>query len=97
MLQRLRASLRLIVVAAALAAVPALVFSNLVLGGEIGHVRARYERTRANIDGLNMRLQDVEANLRRLSSSVPAVEQEVRRQFRLVKPGESLVLLEYAD
>jgi cell division protein FtsB len=91
---RLRVASRLVLLCALLLALPALILSNLVSRTEIDGAEALYERTRRDLESTDARLRDAEARLTRLTTSVNAVEQEARERFRLIRPGETLVLIE---
>ncbi len=70
-----------------------LAVSTLVIGEETTRARARYDQTAESIRRTNARLEGIEGKLRQLTGSVVAVEEEVREQLRMVKPGESLILI----
>lgn len=89
--------LRLGLILAVLIAIPILVVGNIAASSERSHVRARYELTRQWLHDSDSELEGISVNLSRLSTSVPAVENEARKQLRLVKEGETLVLLDFGE
>jgi cell division protein FtsB len=74
---------------------PLLAWSTMLLREEVATTQARYQHEAAELAQLTARMEQVERRLRLLTSSVPAVEQEVRRTLRMVRPGEHLVLFQY--
>ena len=92
---RLRVASRLVLLCALLFALPALILSNLVSRTEIDGAQALYSRTRRDLELTDQRLREAEARLTRLTTSVNAVEQAARERFRLIRPGETLVLIEH--
>ncbi|MBI1292842.1 hypothetical protein GC173_16640 [bacterium] len=91
---RLRLVSRVVLLVAFLLAFPALVLSNLASRSEVVGARRLYDRTRADLAQTDGRLGAAEDRLKNLTTSVQAVEQEARERFRLVRPGETLVLIE---
>lgn len=88
---------RVILLLALAAAVPALVSSNLAMREEVRRSRANYKTQLETLGGVTEALGGAEHRLERMTSSLSAVEKEARAQFRLIRPGERLLLLEYED
>lgn len=92
---RVRMATRVVLLLAFATVIPGLLLSNLVNQGELSHHRDLYDRTRADLEAANARLRQAEERLTRLTTSVHAVELEARERFRLVQPGETLILIEH--
>ena len=90
-----RLSIHLTMILAVLAFIPALALSAIWVKGERVRARARYEHTASDFRQSTRSVQQVEGKLRALTQNVGAVEEEVREQLRMVKPGESLVLIHH--
>ncbi|CAN5469895.1 hypothetical protein BH09SUM1_BH09SUM1_28170 [soil metagenome] len=91
---RIRIVSRLILLVVILAAIPLLAISNVLLRDEARRAKSIYQTTAAGVQKSGKDLADVEASLTRMTTSVSAVETEARRQLRMVKPGETFVLVE---
>lgn len=63
---------------------------------EVGKARANYEVARESLRQAEADHASRAARLRELTSSTRAVEVEIRTQYRMVKPGERLMLIERA-
>ncbi len=72
-------------------------YSALEMEEERRAAQEHYERTMAEVEQVNARLQQTERRLQRLTSSLEAVELEARYQLRMIKPGETLVLVRPED
>jgi cell division protein FtsB len=90
-----RALVRLLFVVALSLALPALAVSVIESWSGAGRAGADYRRARAELDRGESELRAVEERLRLLTSNVAAVEDEARRQLRLIRPGEEFFLLEH--
>ena len=88
-----RLSIKILLVLVVAGSIPVLAVSTLVIGEETTRAKARYDQTAESIRRTNARLEGIEGKLRQLTGSVVAVEEEVREQLRMVKPGESLILI----
>mgnify|MGYP006311507297 FL=1 len=77
-----------------LAALPYLVYENLLSEKEAHQAERNYERTARQLELTTQNLREVEHRLTRLTTSVEAVEDEAREQHRMIKPGETLLLVE---
>lgn len=86
---------RLLLVTLALGAFPFLALANLATRDEVARARARYEVAAKDVRRANKELEETEERLRRLTSSVHAVEIEARRQLRLAKSNEKFILIQY--
>lgn len=87
--------LRLTIILAVLAAIPALIYSNLSLAFEENTARERYSRTQKHLGNANDQLKAVETRLVGLTTTVEAVERAGRGEFKMIRPGETLVLLRF--
>jgi cell division protein FtsB len=86
---------RLILLLALLLAIPMMMEMNRVLSVEAQRAREKYENQVQSLRKVTQSLEAAEHRLHRMTSSVSAVEMEVRSSLRLVKPGERLVLVEH--
>ncbi len=89
----LRAATILAVVMLALAAG----YGTMEVLEEHSKAHGHYAETAAELERINDRLRQSEQRLQRLTSSLEAVELEARHQFRMIKPGETLVLVRPDD
>lgn len=87
--------LRLCLLCFVLAFIPVLVVANLVSGQEMERAQVRYELTAKELVQSTATLTKIENRLTRLINSVEAVEEEARRELRMVRPGEKFLLLDY--
>ncbi|MCC5874665.1 MAG: hypothetical protein JJU11_00465 [Candidatus Sumerlaeia bacterium] len=86
---------RLILLAAVLLAMPGVFLANMMLVDEVDVARENYTTQVDSLRQTTISLEASEHRLNRLTSSMSAVEQEVRSNLRLIKPGERLVLVEF--
>jgi cell division protein FtsB len=96
-MNRFRLAARWTLTAAFLTVLPVLAFSILARRGEVTRARAEHRRVLAELAVVDHELLASEGRVRRLTSSVGAVELEARSQLRLVRPNESLILLKHED
>lgn len=89
-----RRALRYGILLALLAVIPVLVAGGVLMQLEHRQARAQYLETKATLDETTGRLAAAERRLRELTTSVDAVEREVRRQLHLIKPGERLLVIQ---
>lgn len=89
----LRTTIKFILIIVVMGSAPVIALSNLVIMEETAKARQRYVETLDAFRQSQGELRGVEDKLRRLTSSVDAVEVEVRQQLRMVKPGEALILI----
>lgn len=88
---------RVILMAVVVLALPALVLSNRMMATEVEVARENYRIQVESLNQTTASLQATEHRLHRLTSSMSAVEQEVRSHLRLIRPGETLMLIEVED
>lgn len=88
---------RLATIAAIVLLAGAVAWSGVELLQERGKARQGYEQTRQELQNVSERLSQTETRLRRLTTSVEAVELEARYQLRMIKPGERLVIVRSED
>lgn len=86
---------RLLITLLILAAVPGVFMLALEQQREVSKARSEYYRAMADLQSTTKQLERVETQLRLLTTEVSAVQDEARRQFRLVKPGEQLIMIGY--
>ena len=86
---------RLILLLALVLAIPVILEMNRVLSVEAQRARDKYENQVQSLRKVTETMEAAEHRLHRMTSSVSAVEMEVRSSLRLVKPGERLVLVEH--
>jgi cell division protein FtsB len=60
-------------------------------------VRDSYQETVDHLEDSTAQMESAERRLRLLTSSPEAVEREVRSQYQMLRPGETLYLLEEED
>ncbi len=89
-----RRALRYGILLALLAVVPVLVVGGVLMQLEYTQARAQYLETKTTLEETTGRLAAAERRLRELTTSVDAVEREVRRQLHLIKPGERLLVIQ---
>ncbi len=75
----------------------ACIVSTLDSRREVAKARSQYEQAHSSVEKTEESLREVEQRLLRLSTDIDAVEDEVRRQLRMIRPGEELILIEYVD
>jgi cell division protein FtsB len=92
-----RLVLRLLFVVALSLALPSLVVSIMETVVVAKQAESDYERALTEFRESEARLRAVEERLVLLSSNVSAVEDEVRRQLRMIRPGEELYLIERSE
>lgn len=88
---------RIILLGALAAAVPALIYANLVMGEEVLRSQGKYQEQVGALGQVTDSLEGAEHRLDRMTSSMSAVEKEARAQLRLIRPGERLLLLDHED
>ena len=91
----MKTAVRTLLLLIALVSFPGMIYSYWLCRAEIDIARDRYKRTLHHERRSDADLASVEGRLVRMTTSLEAVEDEVREQHRLVRPGERLVLLEY--
>lgn len=79
--------------AAALVA-PALYLGSLLQHQEIERAAERHAVARRGLEDVTSRVRETEVMLLRVTTSPMAVEDEVLARMRMVRPGETLVLIE---
>lgn len=91
----MKTAVRTLLLLIVITSLPAIVYCYWLCRAEIDIARDRYDRTLHHERRSQSDLASVEGRLVRMTTSLEAVEDEVREQHRLVRPGERLVLLEY--
>jgi cell division protein FtsB len=89
----MKSVVRLLLIIIVLLFLPLLIHENLVARENVDRARAEYERTATRLKTTTADLQRIERRLTRLTTSLGAVEDEVREQHRMIRPGETLVLI----
>ncbi len=74
-----------------------LVVGNASLREDREVARARYARAATDLGRVTGELNATENRLRKLTTSLHAVEWEAREELQMVKPGERLVLLQFEN
>jgi len=87
--------LRLCLLCLVLGFMPILFVANLVSGQEMERAEVRYDLTAKELVQSTSALSIIEKRLTRLTNSLEAVEEEARRELRMVRPGEKFLLLDY--
>lgn len=87
----------MILLAAVVLALPGLFLANMMMTDEVAVARENYDLQVESLRKTTASLEASEHRLDRLTSSMTAVEQEVRSNLRLIKPGERLVLVEFEE
>lgn len=77
-----------------LATAALMVLVTLPLVAERHEAEARYRETAEDFAEISAGLREVENTLTLLTTSLEAVEHEVRSELRMIKPGEKLVLIQ---
>jgi len=77
-----------------LAAVGVFSYSTWSLRDEKRDSEREYSRASADLAAVTRKLSSVEMRLHRLTTSVEAVERAGRDQFKMIRPGETLILVE---
>lgn len=70
-----------------------MVLVTLPLVEERHAAEARYRQTAEDFAAISAEKQEVEHTLTMLTTSLEAVEREVRRELRMIRPGEKLILI----
>lgn len=85
---------RLLVLLIILAFFPLLLVQQREGHEELARAQADFDRAQAHYLAADEEMETAEQRLLRLTTSVAAVEDEVREQHRMIRPGETLVLIE---
>lgn len=75
--------------------VPAYLISAYDSRREVSAAHEEYQAAREELQRTERSLEEVEEKLLRLSTDLDAVEDEIRKQLRMIHPGEELILIEY--
>lgn len=91
----MKTAVRALLVVVVITSLPTMFYCYWLCSAEIEVAKDRYERSLGHERRSAEDLKGVEERLVRMTTSVEAVEDEVREQHRLVRPGERLVLVEH--
>lgn len=89
--------LRFLVLTALIASLPTLLYLGVGSGSHVLEAEREYSMARADLKSATREMEKAEGQLQELTTDVHAVEDEVRRQMRMVRPGETLVLVDYGS
>lgn len=93
----LRVAIRLFALFVMVCAVAVLVASRWQTAREVEMARAEFKRAVAETDHQLRRVEVLEGRLRALSTNSAEVEIAIRREFRMVRPRERLMLVRSGD
>ena len=93
--QHLKLMLRITALTAIVGGTTAIGYLSLDRLDERGEAEARYRHQMEQVAAVTEDLDAVERRLRLLTTSMTAVEHEVRLHLKMVAPGERLVMIQY--